>query len=252
MPSKKILIVDDEPTIVDMLSSRLKASGYEVCTARDGLDALRKVKTEKPDLLVIDVLMPSMSGFEATVRIREIPEFSRIPVLAISARSSMKDFFSNVAGAEFISKPFEPKDLVNRVELLLGGKADSGGGPRRVILVGVEDFLVEKIKTLLSSLKCEVLTALNEEDALTMARNLRPAFILCQYWEENSVLDAKKLSGKLMEHTALVHVPLYVYCKEALSIEAMKTFKGDRLITYMESSDLLKKLESLIATNATK
>ena len=252
MPSKKILIVDDEPAILDILSSRLRASGFEVCTANDGLDAVQKVKTEKPNLIIMDVLMPRMTGFEAMKKIRENPESRGIPAIVISARGSMKDYFNDITGVEFLSKPYEPKDLVTRIELLLGNKTVAEGGPRRVILVGVEDFLVEKIKTLLSSLKCQVLTALNEEDALSMARNLHPAFILCQFWEEDSVLDAKKLSGKLAEHAELVHVPLYVYCKEALSIEAMKTFKGDRLITYTASSDLLKKLEIFLGTTAPK
>jgi CheY-like chemotaxis protein len=249
---KNILIVDDEPAIVDVLSSRLKATGFEICSAGDGHEAMEKVKTEKPDLIIMDVLMPRMSGFEAVKKIRENPESRRIPVLVISARSSMKDFFSGITGVEFILKPFEPKDLVTRIGLLLGEASVAQDGLRRVILVGVEDFLVAKIRTLLSSLKCQVQTALNEEDAFTMAKNLPPAFILCQFWEENSVLDAKKLSGKLAEHAALVHMPIYVYCKEALSIEAMKTFKGDRLITYKESSDLLKKLESLLETKAAR
>jgi len=121
-----------------------------------------------------------------------------------------------------------------------------------VILVGVEDFLVDKIKALLSAWKFQVMTALNEDDALTMARNLHPTFILCQFWEEDSVLDAKKLSGKLAEHAELVHVPLYVYSKESLSIEAMKTFKGDRLISYTATSDLLKKLELFLGTISPK
>jgi CheY-like chemotaxis protein len=252
MALKKILIVDDEPAIIDVLGSRLKATGFETCAARDGQEAMEKVENEKPDLIIMDVLMPRMSGFEAMTKIRENPKSRKIPVLVISARSSMKDYFSGITGVEFILKPFEPKDLVARIGLLLGEASAAQDGLRRVILVGVEDFLVDKIRTLLSSLKCQVQTALNEEDAFKMAKSLPPAFILCQFWEENSVLDAKKLSGKLAEHAALTHVPVYVYCKESLSIEAMKTFKGDRLITYKESSDLLKKLELLIGTNAPK
>ena len=245
MPSKKILIVDDEPAIVEILSSRLKASGYEVCSASDGVEACEKVKSEQPNLIIMDVLMPRMTGFEAMKKIREDPQSRGIPALVISARGSMKEYFADITGVEFIAKPYDPKELVSRIEALLGHTAAQSGA-KRVILVGVEDFLVDKIRIFLSSLGYQILIALNEEDAFSLAKNLRPNFILCQFWEEESVLDAKKLSGKLAEHAALVHVPLYVYSKEALSLDAMRTFKGDRLITYAATSDLLKKLGILV------
>jgi len=250
MPLKKILIVDDEPAIIDVLSSRLKASGYEVCSARDGVEALEKVKSEKPNLIIMDVLMPRMTGFEAMKKIRDDPHSRGIPALVISARGSMKEYFSDITGVEFIPKPYDPKDLVERIEALLGSASASQGIAKRVILVGVEDFLIAKIRTLLSSLGYQILTALNEEDAFNLAKNLHPSFILCQYWEEDSVLDAKKLSGKLAEHAALVHVPLYVYSRDAISLDALKTFKGDPLIAYSDSSDLLKKLGLLIGKMA--
>lgn len=245
MTSKKILIVDDEPAIVGILKTRLTAAGFDTCTASDGLEALEKVKSEQPDLIVMDVLMPRLTGFEAMKKIRENPESRRIPALIISAKGSMKDYFADITGVEFIPKPYDPKELVSRIESLLGDKGVPPGGPRRVILVGVEDFFIGKIRTLLS-LTCQVLTALNEEDALNLAKNFRPSFILCQYWEEETVLDAKKLSGKLAEHAVLVNIPFYVYCTEALSIDAMKTFKGERLITYTDSQDLVKKLGLLL------
>jgi CheY-like chemotaxis protein len=250
MTSKKILIVDDEPQIIEILSSRLKATGYEVCSACDGVEAIEKVKSEKPNLIIMDVLMPRMTGFEAMKKIRDMPEAHGIPALVISARGSMKEYFSDITGVEFIPKPYDPKDLVGRIEALLGNVPASKGGAKRVILVGVEDFLVAKIRELLASMGYQILTALNEEDAFSLAKNLHPSFILCQFWEEDSVLDAKKLGGKLAEHAALVHVPLYVYSREALSLDAMKTFKGDRLITYTATSDLLKKLELLVGKMA--
>ena len=246
MAAKKILIVDDEPAIVEILSARLTAAGYAVCTASDGVEALEKVKSEKPNLIIMDVLMPRMTGFEAMQKIRLDPETRKIPALVISAKGSMRDYFADVTGVEFIPKPYDPKDLVNRIEILTGDTGASQSGLKTAILIGVEDFLIGKIRTFLSSLNCQVLTALNEEDALNLAKNLHPSFILCQFWEEETVLDAKKLSGKLAEHATLVHVPMYVYCKEALSLDAMKTFKGDRLITYNDSADLLKKLGILL------
>jgi len=250
--SKKILIVDDEPAIIDVLKTRLMAAGYETCTASDGFEAIAKVKSERPNLIIMDVLMPRMTGFEAMKKIRENRESGGIPALVISAKGSMKDFFADIAGVEFISKPYDPKELLNRIGILVGDVAAPQTGSKRAIIIGVEDFLIGKIRTLLLSLGCQVLTALNEEEVVSLAQNLHPNFIFCQFWDEETVLDAKKLGGMLAGNVALVHVPLYAYCKEELAIEAMKTFKGDRLITYNDSADLVKKLELLLKRIASR
>lgn len=248
----KILIVDDEPEIIDVLKSRLITSGYEVCSARDGLEALEKVKSEKPDLIIMDVLMPRMTGFEAMKKIRESPESRGIPALVISAKGSMKAYFEDIAKVEFISKPYDARTLMSRIEALVGNKGAVRGGPGSLILVGVEDFLVGKIRSLFSSLNYQVMIALGEEDALKLAKSQHPDFILSQYWEEETVLDAKKLGSKLAESATLSHLPLYVYCKDALSLDAMKTFKGERLITYSDSTSLMKKLELLFGKIASR
>ena len=245
MASKKILIADDEPAIIEILKTSLAAAGYETCSARDGVEALEKVKSEKPDLIIMDVLMPRMTGLDAIKKIRENRELRGIPALMISAKGSMKDYFLDIPGVEFISKPYDSKELINKIKLLIGGQDVPQRG-LSAVLIGVEDFLIGKIRTLFSSLNCRVLTALNEEDAFNQARDLHPNFILCQFWEEDAVLDPKKISAKLNEYSKLVQVPLYVYCKEELSLEAMKTFKGDRLITYDDSTDLVKKLGLLL------
>ena len=89
---------------------------------------MAKVKSEKPNLIIMDVLMPKMTGFEAMKKIRENPESRGIPAIVISARGSMKDYFNDITGVEFLPKPYEPKDLVHRIELLLGTKTVADGG----------------------------------------------------------------------------------------------------------------------------
>lgn len=246
MSSKKILIVDDEPAIIEILGVRLKNIGYEVSSAGDGFEALEQIKKEKPDLIIMDVLMPRMTGFEAMKRIREDPTLRKIPALVISARSGMKDYFSDIIGVQFIAKPYDPNALIARIEIMLGDLSRVPQSDKRVVLAGVEDFLVEKIRAFLSSVHFQIFTALNENDVLSLARDLSPNFVLCQFWEDESVFDAKKLSGEFSGNAALFRIPLYAYCREALSIDAMKTFKGDRLISYNDSSDLLKKLKTFI------
>ena len=121
MPGKKILVVDDSADIVNLLTLKLALKGFEVCSARNGVEAVKKAKSEKPLAIIMDVMMPEMSGFEALQELRDFPGTQNIPVIIISAKDSMKDFFSNVAGVEFMSKPFDLEQLANRVAVLTAG-----------------------------------------------------------------------------------------------------------------------------------
>jgi len=121
MASKKILIVDDVPVIIEVLGARLVTAGYEVCSARDGVEAIEKVESDKPDLIIMDVLMPKMTGFEAMRKIRDNPKSRHIPAIVISAKASLKDFFADMSGVEFIAKPYDSDKLLARVEALLRG-----------------------------------------------------------------------------------------------------------------------------------
>jgi CheY-like chemotaxis protein len=119
MASKKILIVDDEPGIVQTLGDRLIAAGYEIVSANDGTEALEKAENENPDLIIMDVLMSTMTGFEAMRQIRDNPKLRRIPALIISAKANLKVLFADIAGVEFIAKPYVTKDLIDRVSAML-------------------------------------------------------------------------------------------------------------------------------------
>ena len=115
MKQFRILVVDDEPRIVKFLKLRLRASGYEVLTANNGLQALDKVRTEEPDLLVIDVMMPGMDGFETLKQVRAM---SSVPVIILSARETSVDKIRGLEmGADdYLAKPFSPDELVARIE----------------------------------------------------------------------------------------------------------------------------------------
>lgn len=118
---KKILIVDDDPAIAALYSTRLTSSGYEVVTAGNGNEGMEKVKSERPDLLILDVLMPGMSGYEFLQFLRKCDdERKNVPVIVVSARQSMRDFFPNWEIHTFLVKPFEPVDLMNSIASALG------------------------------------------------------------------------------------------------------------------------------------
>jgi DNA-binding response OmpR family regulator len=111
----RILVVDDEKRILNFLLSKLRFSGYEVCTAGNGTEALERVQEQHPDLVVLDVMMPKMDGFETLKKLRS---FSSVPVIILSARGANEDKIRGLGlGADdYLAKPFNPNELVARIE----------------------------------------------------------------------------------------------------------------------------------------
>ena len=120
---KKVLVVDDEQQLALAIKIRLQSKGYQVLTAHDGRRALELVEQEKPDLVILDVLMPVMDGYSC---LREINgRFGRgaIPVLILTARDRMKDLFELEGIEDYVIKPFDHEDLLLRVERALQRRA---------------------------------------------------------------------------------------------------------------------------------
>lgn len=117
----KILLVDDEPDILEIVGYNLSNEGYRVITAENGLEGVKKAKKEKPQLIILDVMMPEMDGIEACEQIRQIPGLEDSIVTFLTARG---EDYSQVAGFEagaddYITKPIKPKVLVSKVKALL-------------------------------------------------------------------------------------------------------------------------------------
>ncbi|OGW69141.1 MAG: hypothetical protein A2036_00245 [Omnitrophica bacterium GWA2_50_21] len=121
MPRKKILIVDDEPDLVHMISNRLKASGYEVLSALDGQAGLELAKTTRPDLIILDLMLPRMDGYKVCSYIKKDSRYSKIPILLFSAKAQEEDIkMGEEAGADaYIVKPFEAQALLDKIKTLL-------------------------------------------------------------------------------------------------------------------------------------
>ncbi|MCL8008867.1 response regulator [Gelidibacter japonicus] len=117
----KILLVDDEPDILEIIGYNLSAEGYEIITAEDGIKAIQKAKKERPQLIIMDVMMPGMDGIEACEQIRKVPELSNTIITFLTARG---EDYSQMAGFDagaddYITKPIKPKVLTSKVKALL-------------------------------------------------------------------------------------------------------------------------------------
>jgi two-component system KDP operon response regulator KdpE len=118
MDERKILIVDDEPGLRDLVRINLEHEGFEVVQAENGIQGLAAVREEHPDLVIMDVMMPEMDGWEACKRLRE---FSQVPVLMLTARVQSQDIVTglNSGADDYLLKPFNMDELMARVRALL-------------------------------------------------------------------------------------------------------------------------------------
>jgi two-component system KDP operon response regulator KdpE len=117
----RVFVVDDEPDMVDLLATILKADGFEVDTDTDGRSALARVLAEPPDLVLLDLMMPDLDGMELLKLLRLDPNCTSVPVLVVSARTGHQDQLGTLQlGANaYICKPFSPRELVRQVRQLL-------------------------------------------------------------------------------------------------------------------------------------
>ena len=121
MSKKRILLVDDETQIVELVKIRLEAAGFEVVAAYDGEAALEKARTAKPDLIILDLMLPKMDGYKVCGLLKKDARYNKIPIILFSAKAQTKDIdLGRELGADaYVTKPFEAKELLAKVEGLL-------------------------------------------------------------------------------------------------------------------------------------
>ncbi len=129
---KRILVVDDEPRMIGFIRMNLELEGYQVVEAHNGIQALDSVRTQLPDVILLDVMMPELDGFET---LRMLREFSTIPVIMLTAKGEEND---KVLGLElgaddYVTKPFGPRELSSRVKAVLR-RAEMPNAPERAVL----------------------------------------------------------------------------------------------------------------------
>lgn len=121
MSKKRILLVDDEKDLVETVQFRLEANGYEVISAGDGQEGFNKARSEKPDLIILDLMLPKMDGYKVCGLLKKDTRYATIPVILFTARAQSEDLkMGEEVGADaYITKPFEPQMLLGKVKELL-------------------------------------------------------------------------------------------------------------------------------------
>jgi DNA-binding response OmpR family regulator len=191
----KILVVDDEPEAVELLEFNLKQAGYAVSSAADGAAALKKARAQTPDLIVLDVMLPEMDGFEVCKTLRLEPATARVPILMLTAKAAEID---RVLGLElgaddYLTKPFSPRELLLRIKKILARGAPAEK-PREQIRFG--DLLIDLPRHLASwKNKAIELTATEFKLLVTLAQRAGRVQsrdqLLRDVWEYDSLIDTR-------------------------------------------------------------
>lgn len=125
MKCQRILIVDDDPNVVKFVRVNLEAEGYDLLAARSGSEALNIIRTKSPDLVILDLMLPGMDGFEVC---RLVREFTQVPIIILSARGDTGDKVRSLSlGADdYITKPFDIAELIARIKAIFGRNCNQG------------------------------------------------------------------------------------------------------------------------------
>ena len=128
--ARKILVVDDERHIVRLVQVNLERAGYEVAVAYDGIEALEKVAADKPDMVVLDVMMPRMDGFDVLKKLQANADTKDIPIIMLTAKAQDADIFKGWSSgvSSYLTKPFNPRELLTFAERIFQRLEAPGGG----------------------------------------------------------------------------------------------------------------------------
>jgi len=197
-PKQKILIVDDEPDILELIEYNLKKEGYQVYTARNGQEAVSEAKKVLPDLIVLDIMMPKMDGIEACRIMRTMPEFKNTFMVFLTARSEEYSEIAgfNVGADDYIAKPIKPRALVSRINAILRRNAPAEEVTDNKLEIGSltidrEAYLVfqKGDKVVLAKKEFELLYLLASKPGKVYTREV----ILKNIWEDSVVVTNRTI-----------------------------------------------------------
>ncbi len=118
--TKKILVVDDDPALIKLLTSLLNTQGFDVATAADGLDAMVQVKNYAPDLIILDIMMPEINGYDVCRNLKMDNKYKHIPVILLTSRDQELDpRIGNMMAIEYLQKPLDSAALLAKIQLVL-------------------------------------------------------------------------------------------------------------------------------------
>lgn len=218
MKKEKILLVDDEPDILEIVSYNLKKEDYIVFTANNGKDAIKIAKKENPDLVILDVMMPEMDGMETCHQLRSIPTLKDTLIAFLTARG---EDYSQIAGFEagaddYITKPVKPRVLVSKVKAILRRKGSTAAAEEAIEAGGIS---IDRERYLIKKEGMEISLPKKEFELLSLLMG-KPGRVFTREVIMNSIWGGEVIVG---DRTIDVHIRKL---REKLGDELIKTVKG--------------------------
>jgi two-component system alkaline phosphatase synthesis response regulator PhoP len=215
----KILLVDDEPDILEIVGYNLRNEGYQVYTAENGEEALRKAKKKKPDLIILDVMMPVMDGIEACEKMRKLPELDGTVITFLTARGEDYSMIAGFdAGADdYITKPVKPRVLVSKVKSLLRRRESAAAATSNIVKLG--DLIIDRDQYKIVFKKEEMILPRKEFELLSLlttkpGKVFKREEILDIVWGNEVIVGGRTID---------VHIRKL---REKLGDDSFKTVKG--------------------------
>jgi two-component system alkaline phosphatase synthesis response regulator PhoP len=214
--AKRILIADDEPDILEIVGYNLSKEGYEIHTAKDGSEAVAQAKLLKPDLIILDVMMPRKTGVEVCQLLRSLPDFQETLIIFLTA---MSDEASQIRGLEtgaddYVNKPISPKVLVSRVNALFRRLNKEDGKT-----VNVGNIQIDPVKFIVTIDGSEVVLAKKEFELLYLLAS-RPGRVFLRNEILSQVWGSEVIVG---DRTIDVHIRKI---RQKLNVDCITTVKG--------------------------
>ncbi|HVU37686.1 MAG TPA: response regulator [Opitutales bacterium] len=250
--SRRILIIEDNETNLQLMVYLLQEYGYMTLTARDGEEGLAAISRERPDLVLCDVHMPGLNGYEVAQRVKADAELRKIPIVAVSALAMIGDREKGLAAGfdSYISKPIDPKSFIKQIEALTGGGTMKP--PHRGLILTVDDLSANNklLHNLLEPFGYEVVSTSGMTDAMAQARQLLPDLIISDVQMHEG--DGYHLCEAVKTDARLQHIPVILitstYCDEDSRKQGLAMGAARYLFRPIDSRALLKEIEDCVAT----
>ncbi len=223
--AKKILILDDEEDILDALKGKLERAGYAVTAATNGFDGLTAARRDRFDLVVTDVVMPGMDGFQFFKEFKKISGHAATPVIIVSAHASMEDTFRVFGVQDFLTKPVDGERIIKAIERLLDPSASQLH--RKILILGTDMEVVASMVHLLNDNGHKAVAARDESEFLTKALAQPP---------EMMIIDV--LLPKLLAHEMIKAIRCFSQFKNAVVLTY--TSFSEKQLTNVDAIEQLK------------
>ncbi len=252
MTTARILLIDDEPNLLLVVGDQLRLEGYEVSTARSGDEALQLLRIQPPDLIILDISMPGMTGLALLKKLSGPDGKPRFPILIFTARSNMEQFFQTTSVEGFLSKASDPAQLLTEVKRILlktrkvvKPEAPTNPKQRRIVLILEDDPILNmRLKTSFTIAGYETLTITESHSLAETLQNHTPAVILLKSLLAGTTGSA--IAASLADYTTARGISIILYDASGINKPGDKFVNVNKFVPSNSPADLLKATATLL------